>query len=383
MYIGLGQGLLYALVAIGIFLTFRVMKYPDLTCEGSFAFGGALGMTLIVHGVPSIPAIIIAMIGGGVAGFLTGIIHTKLKINGIVVGILMTMALFSINLFVMQSPNISTGRENFIFYPIRQLFILMGMNPQYAQLTAFVFVGAVIVALIIVGLHFLYKTAFGLSIRATGSNENMSRANGINTDTAKIFALVISNAIIALAGALIAQHQSGADVRLGANALIMGLAGLVIGEVIAPKKSGLWIKFICVTAGSVIYFCIRSLILITGIATEAFNIVTAVITLAALCVPKLVKFIKSKKKPAFNGGGTPTLVVGDDYLAETVDTSEISGDTQASFLADSNEAVQAPVIDTVMAADPLVLTEEVQILEKPKTLRKTKKKSDADEGGKK
>ncbi|MCL2370277.1 MAG: ABC transporter permease [Firmicutes bacterium] len=307
IYGGLGQGLLYALVAIGIFLTFRVMKHPDLTCEGSFAFGGALAMTLIFNGVPAILAMLVAMFGGAAAGFLTGIIHTKLKIDGIVVGLLMTMALFSINIFVMGSSSISAPMENFIFTPIRQLFSnVFGMEPFYAHLTSHIFMGLIVVGLIITGLYFLYKTSFGLSIRATGSNELMSRANGVNTDITKITALVLSNAIIALAGALIVQHQSVADVRSGAGVLVIGLAALVIGEVIMPKNANFLVKFLCITAGSIIYFVITSLIIVSGLmSADATMLLTAVITLAALCAPKLKGLYRSRrKKSGSNGNGT-------------------------------------------------------------------------------
>jgi len=299
IYGGIGQGLLYALVAIGIFVTFRVMKYPDLTIEGSFAFGGALAMTLIFHGVPSIIAIIIAMIGGGAAGFLTGIIHTKLKIDGIVVGLLMTMALFSINLFVMGgSANLSAPMDNFVFAPIASFFHnIIGMNPHYANLTSHLVIGVFFVGLVITGLFFLYKTKFGLAIRATGSNENMSRANGINTDTTKITALVIGNAIIALAGSLIAQHRSNASVTAGAGILVIGLAALVIGEVFMPKKSNFLIKFLCIVAGAVIFIVIRALILLAGLHPDAFRIITAAVTLTALCVPKVRDLILVGRKP--------------------------------------------------------------------------------------
>jgi len=340
IYGGLGQGLLFALVAIGIFITFRIMKHPDLTCEGAFAFGGALAMTLIVHGVPSIIAVIIAMIGGAIVGFLVGVIHTKLKIDGIVVGILMTMALFSINIFVMGSSTISAARELFIFWPIRQLFYMMGMNANYARMSSFIFVGVIAVGLVIVGLHFLYKTKFGLAIRATGSNENMSRANGINTDTAKITALTLGNAIIALGGALIAQHQSGADVRSGVGVLVFGLAGLVIGEVLTPKKAGLLLKFIFITIGSLIYFVIRSLILITGIQTDTIMLLTALITLVALCVPKIRSLIANQKKPALISGDALLAEVGleisVDNEEKTVEEAETIESTNTEEVAEVN-----------------------------------------------
>lgn len=288
IYGGLGQGLLYALVAIGIFLTFRMMKFPDLTCEGSFALGGAITMTLLFGGTNPILALIVAPICGGVAGFITGIIHTKLKIDGIVVGLLVTMALYSINIFIMGSSNITAPIQSFIFTPVR-LFLaeMVGMEPYIAMLTSYVLIGLLFAALIITALHFLFKTSFGLSIRSTGSNEIMSRANGINTDTSKIVTLVISNALIAFAGALIAQQQSGASVTSGSGILIIGLASLVLGEVFTPKSANILVRLLCITAGSTIYFCTISLVIVSGLMTpDSTKLLTAIITLIALCAPK-------------------------------------------------------------------------------------------------
>ncbi|MCL2445191.1 MAG: hypothetical protein FWD06_00260 [Oscillospiraceae bacterium] len=292
LYGGLGLSMLHAPLAIGIFLSLRIMKKPDLTIEGSFGFGAVLAMTMLHNEHHFIIALLVAMLGGAVAGLATALIHTKLKIDGIISGLLVTMALFSINLFVMDSSNISAPMDRFIFTPVRDQLVTWGVPTFNAWLWSQAIVGAAVLAVVITVLYLLYNTAFGLSIRATGDNERMACSNGINTDSRKLAALIIANAISGLSGALVAQQLNGANVNSGVGTLIIGLAALVIGEVITPKRAGMLTRFLFITLGSFIYFACISLITAAQILDTTWTrLLTAVLTLLALCVPKLRQLV--------------------------------------------------------------------------------------------
>ena len=297
LYGSLGQGLLYAPVAIGVYLSLRIMKKPDLTIEGTFAFGAVIAMTMLHGGAHFLTTLLVAPLGGAAAGLATGLIHTKLKIDGIISGLLVTMALFSINLFVMGASTISAPLHRFIFYPIRnQLYYTWGMQPFDALLWSYITIGAIVLTVVIATLFFLYSTKFGLSIRATGDNERMACSNGINTDSRKISSLVISNAITGLAGALVAQQQSGANVNTGTGVLVIGLAALVIGEIITPKSASILTRFLFIALGSFIYFACVSLVIASEVLSPDWTrLLTAVFALGALCIPKLRQLVFRKR----------------------------------------------------------------------------------------
>ena len=295
LYGSLGQSLLYAPVAIGIFLSLRIMKKPDLTIEGAFAFGAVIAMTMLHHGYHFMFALLVAPLGGAVAGLTTALIITKLKIDGIISGLLVTLALFSINLFVMGSSNISAPGDSFIFVPIRERLVAWGMQSFIAGLWSQIIIGSLIMAAVIAVFHFLYSTSFGLSIRATGDNERMACSHGVNTDSRKIAALVISNAITGLAGALVAQQSSGATINIGTGVLIIGLASLVIGEIITPKNGSMLTRFTFVALGSFIYFtCITLVTASQLLHTNWTRLLTALLALAALCAPKIRQLFKKR-----------------------------------------------------------------------------------------
>ena len=288
IYGGIGQGLLFTLVAIGIFLTFRVLKSPDLTLEGSFAFGGAVAMVMLNSGIHFGFVLGLAPLGGALAGLLTGLIHTKLKIDMIVSGLLMTMSLFSVKLFVMDGPNQSAPLSSFVFTPVSEALVSLGLSPWISHLSAFVVVGTIVVSIVIIVLHFLFKTSFGLSLRATGSNSLMSQANGVNTDNTKIALLVIANSLIALSGVLVVQHQAGASVTTGNGILVIGLGALVLGESFTPKNSGILGKLVFVALGSMLYFSIITVVILSGlVSTNATRLLQALLALFALALPKL------------------------------------------------------------------------------------------------
>jgi len=297
LYGSLGQGLLYAPVAIGVFLSLRIMKKPDLTIEGTFAFGAVIAMTMLYNGAHFMTTLLVAPVGGAVAGLTTGLIHTKLKIDGIISGLLVTLALFSVNLFVMGGSNISAPLDRFIFAPVRAQLVLLGMRPFNSLLWSYIIIGAIVLVVIIAILFFLYSTSFGLSIRATGDNEHMACSNGVDTDSRKISAFIVSNSIIGLAGALVAQQQSGANVNSGTGVLIIGLASLVIGEIITPKSVSLLTRFIFISLGSFIYFICISMVIATGLLSADWTrLLTAVFALGALCIPKLRQLFSGNLK---------------------------------------------------------------------------------------
>ncbi|MCL2373130.1 MAG: hypothetical protein FWC78_06980 [Defluviitaleaceae bacterium] len=296
MYGSLGQGLLYAPVVIGVFMSLRIMKRPDLTIEGTFAFGAVIAMTLLHNGVHFMVALALAALGGCLAGLATALIHTKLKIDGIISGLLVTMALFSVNLFVMGGSTISAPLGSFVFAPVRERLLRLDIQPFNALLWSYIIIGAIALSVVIFVLFMLYKTSFGLSIRATGDNERMACAIGVNVDSRKIFSLVVSNGITGLAGALVAQQQSGAEVHSGAGVLIIGLASLVIGEIIAPKHAGMLARLIFISLGSLIYFTCITLVLVSGLlGPEWTRMLTAVFALTAICVPKLHEHLFKKR----------------------------------------------------------------------------------------
>jgi len=288
MFGGLGQGLLYAPVAIGVFMSLRIMKKPDLTIEGTFLFGAVIAMTMLHNNAHFALTLIVAPLGGALTGLTTALIHTKLKIDAIISGLLVTLALFTVSLLVMGSSNISAPFDSFIFAPVRDQLIAVGLRPFNALLWSQIIVGGIILAVVIAILYFLYNTSFGLSIRATGDNEYMSRSNSVNTDSRKISSLVISNSITGLAGALVAQQQNVANLATGAGTLIIGLASLVIGEVITPKSGSMLTRFLFISVGSIIYFLCISVIIFTGIlSSEWTRLLQAAFALIALCIPKL------------------------------------------------------------------------------------------------
>ena len=288
LYGSLAQGLLYAPVVIGVFMSLRIMKKPDLTVEGTFAFGAVIAMTMLNSGAHFMATLIVSLAGGGMAGLSTALIHTKLKIDGIISGLLVTMALFSVNLFVMGGSTISAPLDTFIFAPVRGRILAFGVQPFNALLFSYIVVGAIVLFFVIIILYFLYSTLLGLSIRATGDNERMACSIGVSTDSRKIFSLVVSNSITGLSGELVAQQQSGANVNSGTGVLIIGLASLVIGEIITPKNASILTRLLFISLGSFIYFTCISLVIVSGILSPDWTrMLTAVFALAALCVPKL------------------------------------------------------------------------------------------------
>ncbi|WP_296242674.1 ABC transporter permease [uncultured Faecalicoccus sp.] len=274
----LSQGILWGLMALGVYITFRLLDIADLTVDGSFATGGAVCAVCLVNGVNPIIALILSTIAGFIAGLITGVLHTKCHIPAILAGILTQIGLYSINLRIMGRSNTPLLQYDNVF---GQLEELTGLSSNWVVLI----VGLIVTVLVIVALYWYFGTEIGSSIRATGNNEQMVRALGVNTNVTKTLGLMISNGLIALSGALVTQQQGYADVRMGIGAIVIGLASIVIGEVIFGHKGAFGTRLTSIVVGSVIYRVIVAVVLQMGLNTDDLKLLTAILVAVALTVP--------------------------------------------------------------------------------------------------
>lgn len=281
----ISQGLLWAMMALGVYLTYRVLDIADLTVEGSFPLGAAVAAALIDGGANPYFALGAASLAGMAAGVVTGLLHTKLKIPALLAGILSMIALYSINLHVMGKANISLLRMDTIYTP----FMNWGLNKTNASLVA----GLIFTLFFIVLLYWFFGTEIGAAIRATGYNQQMIRAQGVNTDITIILGLLLSNALVSFSGALIAQNQGFADVGMGTGTIVIGLASVIIGEVLFGTRS---FKncLVSVVLGSIVYRIVVAFVLGCGLNPNDLKLFTAIIVAIALSMP----LIKSKIKNA-------------------------------------------------------------------------------------
>lgn len=275
------QGLAFGLLAMGVYITFRILDFPDLTVEGSFPLGAAVTAKLIVSGVNPFAATFIAFLAGGAAGIITGFINTKLKIAGLLAGILTMTSLYSINLRIMGRSNIPLLRQPTIISIIEQW-----IDSHYVTLILFV--------LIVIGIklfidYFLF-TEIGLAVRATGDNPVMIRSLGVNTDFIKILGLSLANGLVALSGAMVSQYQGFTDVGMGIGMIVIGLASVIIGEVII-RTSKIPLATLGVIVGSIVYRTAIAFALQMGFAPTDLKIVTALLVITALGAPSLRKFM--------------------------------------------------------------------------------------------
>jgi len=282
IYGAIALGLLYALMALGVYITFRILNFPDLTVDGSFATGGGIAAIMITHGYHPALATLAAFAGGILAGICTGLLHTKGKVNGLLAGILMMIALHSINLRIMGRPNVSIVNIDTLISPIVKpvgLFILVAG------------IGVLIVKLL---LDAFLHTDMGLSLRATGDNERMIRSFGANTDRTKILGVSLSNGLVAVSGALIAQQGGFADVTMGVGMIVIGLASVIIGEAIFGTRS-VFFATLAVVLGSIIYRIVVALALrVELLKASDLKLITALIVIVALVVPYVRRMLKQR-----------------------------------------------------------------------------------------
>lgn len=281
----LEQGLMYAIMVLGVYLTYRILNYADLSVDGSFTTGAAIAATLIIRGYNPWLATLVAFLGGCLAGIFTGVLHTKFKITPLLSGILTMTALYSVNLRIMGQPNISLLRVRTIMTDFAELPFVH----NHAVLVL-AFITAVIAGYIV--YRFL-QTEVGLALRATGDNELMIKSQGVNTDVMKILGLSLSNGLVAFAGSYVAQNQQFADASMGIGMIIAGLASVIIGEVLIGSAS-IGRTVLAVICGGVIYRIIIAIVLQLGMAPTDLKLITALIVIIALVSPGVKgKFLSS------------------------------------------------------------------------------------------
>lgn len=277
-------GLAYAGVAIGIWISFRVLNFPDLTVDGSFPVGAAVSATLIVRGWDPWLTLAPAMAAGGLAGLVTGLLGTRLRINGLLAGILVSIGLWTVNLRVMNDrANVPLLNTPNVIQPVRQLV----NDPNWSAVVLF---GALALALA-AGLTWFFSTELGLAIRAAGDNERMVRAQALDADGLKLIGLSLSNGLVALAGALVAQYQGFADAGMGLGMIVAGLASVIIGETLLRPR-GLLPALVGVIFGSIVYRLAVAAALVAGLAPTDMRLATALIVILALSVPQLRRWLR-------------------------------------------------------------------------------------------
>ncbi|EGP4920628.1 ABC transporter permease [Enterococcus faecium] len=281
----ISQGMLWAILGLGIFMTYRILDFPDMTTEGSFPLGAAVCVTAITHGVAPIVATLLGVGAGMIAGLVTGLLYTKGKIPVILAGILVMSGLNSVILFVMRTPNLSL-----LNHPILQdSFHRFGL-PDYFDT---VLLGFISLGILIAVLLFFFNTDLGQGYIATGDNETMARSLGIKTDRMKILGLTLSNGVIALSGALIAQNDGYADVNKGIGVIVIGLASIIIGEVIFQELT-LAERLIAIVVGSIIYQLLILVVIKLGFDTTYLKLFSAIILAICLMIPQLKKALNLK-----------------------------------------------------------------------------------------
>ena len=271
-----GLGLIWGIMAIGVYITFRVLDFADLTVDGTLATGGAVLVISMMNGMNVWVALLFAFLAGFMAGLVTGVLNTLLGIPPILAGILTQLALYSINLRILGKSNQALS--------IYKYHVLASMT----DITKAIIIVAIFVVAIIAILYWFFDTELGHSIRATGCNQNMARANGININLTKIVALVLSNGLVALAGGLLSQYQGFADVNMGRGAIVIGLAAVIIGEVIFGKIfKNFALRLLAVAFGGIIYYVVMQFVISLGLNTDDLKLLTAAIVAVFLGIPYL------------------------------------------------------------------------------------------------
>ncbi|MGO4305666.1 ABC transporter permease [Cupriavidus sp. RAF12] len=285
-------GLIFSLVALGVLISFRILNFPDLTVDGSFPLGGAVAATLISAGQDPFLATLVAIFAGALAGFITGWLNVRLKIMDLLASILMMIALYSVNLRIMGRPNVPLITEPTMFTILQPEWM-----PDYVLRPLVLFVVVVVAK---IALDWFFSSQLGLAMRATGANPRMARAQGVPTGRATLAGMALSNALVALAGALFAQTQGGSDISMGIGTIVIGLAAVIIGETILPARR-LVLVTLAVVLGAILYRFFIALALNTefiGLKAQDLNLVTAALVTLALVLPATRKKLFARK----NGG---------------------------------------------------------------------------------
>jgi putative ABC transport system permease protein len=291
------QGLIWGIMAIGVYITYRILDVADLTVDGSLGTGGAVCVIMTINGAPVWLALLCAVIAGMLAGMVTGLFHTACGIPAILAGILTQLALYSINLRIM-GVGTGGGKANL---PVSVDKYDLLVSARYVRATALnnpLLILLIFVIVVIALLYWFFGTELGCSLRATGANQNMARAQGINTNTTKVLGLMLSNGLVALAGGLLAQYQGFSDINMGRGAIVIGLAAVIIGEVIFDKLfRNFALKLLASVIGAIIYYIVIQFVLRLGLSTDDLKLLTALVVALFLAVPYLRgKYFPTKVK---------------------------------------------------------------------------------------
>lgn len=288
------QGLIWGILAIGVYITYKILDFADLTVDGTLGTGGAVAVVLIINGCPVPLALTCAFFAGCLAGLVTGLFNTLLGIPAILAGILTQLALYSINLDIMGQANTAINVDK---YPLI-------VSLRYIPST--IVKGLIFIAAIVAVLYWFFGTEYGFTIRATGCNSNMARAQGINTKKSTVVALVISNGLVGLSGGLLAQYQGNSDINMGRGAIVIGLAAVIIGEVLGEAILGKHLNFVgrlgFTAIGAIIYYIVIQIVLWLGLPTQNTKLFSAIVVAIFLAVPYLRKSAKTSFKSAAKRG---------------------------------------------------------------------------------
>lgn len=289
------QGLIWGIMSIGVYITFKILDFADLTVDGTLATGGAVTAMMILNGYSPVVSLVVAFIAGMAAGFITGVLHTVFGIPDILAGILTQIALYSVNL------NITGGKANQAI-SVDQFSLIVTLR----EISHTILVTAIITIAVIAVLYWFFGTEMGFTIRATGCNPNMSRAQGINTSVAKVIALVFSNGLVGFAGGILAQYQGNCDVNMGRGSIVIGLASVIIGEVLGEALFGKKLNFcgrlLFVAIGSIIYYIVISFVCWLGLPSIDMKMFSAIVVAVFLAVPYMRGKMKNSYRKAAKGG---------------------------------------------------------------------------------
>ena len=281
-----GQGLAWGIMAIGVYITYRILDIADLTVDGSLATGGAVCAIAITLGADPWTAVGLAILAGMLAGLVTGLFHTVCGIPAILSGILTQLALYSLNLRILALGSDAATKATLPLSVDNQHLLLSSRYIRALALNNPIWLLAAFVIVVVGGLYWFFGTELGSSLRATGANPNMARAQGINTDSAKVLALIVSNGLVAMSGALLAQYQGSATVDMGRGAIVIGLAAVIIGEVLFSKGSlNFALKLASCIVGAIIYYVVITLVLRLGLESTDLKLLTALVVAIFLTIP--------------------------------------------------------------------------------------------------
>lgn len=280
------QGLVWGIMAIGVFVTYKILDMADLSVDGTMATGGAVCVIMMTNGYSVWVALLCAVLAGILAGFVTGIFHTLMGIPVILAGILTQLGLYSINLRILGIGTTAGTASNLTISVDRYNLLMSLRHVRNASINNPILVGAIFVAILIGVMYWFFGTELGCSLRATGANEHMSRAQGINTNRNKVLGLMISNGIVALSSALLCQYQGFADVNMGRGAIVIGLAAVIIGDVIFGKLfTNFALKLLAVAFGAIIYYLVIQVVLWLGLNSSDLKLLSALIVAVFLAAP--------------------------------------------------------------------------------------------------